>query len=303
VATTLPSLPATAPVVGRRSFFGGLIRTRKARRRTVNGLTIFSLCVGALFVLLPLFWLIDTAFKPAQLAFQIPPHFFYRPTLANFRTLISGQDSQYFSDLGHSLILMVSSVLVALVLGIPAGYSLARSRFRGSKTITVWLIIAYITPALVYIVPLYAIYQKLNLTGSYLSLILYYETFELPLTIFLMRSYFSDVPRELDEAARIDGCTRWLAFRKVILPLVWPGIATVTILVAMSSWGEYFGALIFAGPSTTTAPVAIQNYIGLDSSNWSAMAAAACFLVVPVLALTAFAQRGYMRQIQSASTG
>jgi multiple sugar transport system permease protein len=268
--------------------------TRRQRTRLSRLLTYAGLVVGLAFVLLPVFWLLETAFQQPKNAFTIPPHFFFVPTLANFRTLLGGQ---FGASLGHSVILMFASTAVALLLGVPAGYALSRSRFRGSRAITAWLIGAYITPALIYIVPLYVIYQRLGLTGSYASLILYYETFQMPFTIFMTRGYFTDIPRAFDESAWIDGCSRWTAFRKVILPLALPGIATVAILDAIGSWGEYFGALIFSGPGTETAPVAIYQYVGLDVSNWSTMAAAALFVVVPIMVLTAVAQRGLVRGI------
>jgi multiple sugar transport system permease protein len=274
-----------------------------SRKRVANIVTIVALLIGAAFVLLPLFWIVDTAFKPVGDAFVIPPKFIYTPTLGNFNSLLGGQYNQYIDDMGHSAIIMGISVAFALLLGVPAGYGLARSRFRGSGAITGWLIVAYIVPALVYIVPLYAIYTRLDISGTYLSMVLYYETFEMPFVVFMMRSYFSDVPRELEDAARVDGCSRWQAFRKVMLPLVIPGLSTVTILACILSWGEFFGALIFTGSSTITAPVAIEQYIGLDSSNWSDLAAAALLLVVPVLVLAGFVQRGYMRTFKSASTG
>jgi multiple sugar transport system permease protein len=262
------------------------------RRRAGNVAVTIGLLVGLCFILLPLFWLVETALQKPANAFVIPPHFFFAPTAGNFRNLLQ---SQFSGALLHSVILMCLSTAVALVLGVPAGYALARSRFRGSRAMSAWLIGAYITPALVYIVPLYAIYQRLGLTGSYPSLVLYYETFQLPFTIFLMRGYFSDIPRDFDESAWIDGCSRWRAFIKVVLPLALPGVATVMILDAIGSWGEYFGALIFSGPGTETAPVAIYQYVGLEVSDWSTMAAAALFVVVPIMVLTAVAQRGLMR--------
>jgi multiple sugar transport system permease protein len=268
--------------------------TPRHRRQVARFVATAGLVAGLVFVLLPIFWLLETAFQKPRNAFAIPPHFLFLPTLANFRTLLDGQ---FAGSLLHSVILMAGSTVVALLLGVPAGYALSRSRFRGSRVITGWLIGAYITPALIYIVPLYVIYQKLGLTGSYVSLILYYETFQMPFTIFMTRGYFTDIPRDFDESAWIDGCSRWLAFRKVILPLALPGIATVAILDAIGAWGEYFGALIFSGPSTETAPVAIYQYVGLDVSNWSALAAAALFVVVPIMVLTAVAQRGLVRGI------
>jgi multiple sugar transport system permease protein len=293
---TVP-LQTTAPVRARAK------ARRISRRRVANVMTVVTLLIGAAFILLPIFWIIDTAFKPVGDAFVIPPKFVYAPTLSNFQSLIGGQYNQFIADIGHSLIIMVVSVAIAMVLGVPAGYGLARSRFRGSGAITGWLIVAYIVPALVYIVPLYAIYTKLGWSGTYLSIILYYLTFELPFVVFMMRGYFSDLPPELEDAARVDGCSRFQAFRRIMVPMVFPGLSTVTILVCIMSWGEFFGALIFTGSSTITAPVAIEQYIGLGTSNWSVLAAAALFLVVPVLVLTAFVQRGYLRTFQSASTG
>jgi multiple sugar transport system permease protein len=272
-------------------------------QRAANIATVVGLILGGLFVLLPVFWILDTAFKPQADAFVVPPKFIYTPTLGNFRAIISGPYNAYFADMGHSLVIMLISVGVALFLGVPAGYGLARSRFRGSGAITGWLIVAYIVPALVYIVPLLAIYVKLGIDESYLAIILYYETFLLPFVVFMMRGYFTDVPHELEDAARVDGCSRFQAFQRVIVPLVWPGISTVTILACILSWGEFFGALIFTGSQTMTAPVAIDQYMGQTTSNWSYLAAAALFLVVPVLVLTGFVQRGFLRTVTSATTG
>jgi multiple sugar transport system permease protein len=280
-----------------------LLRTKRQRRLALNGISLFVLIIGAGLVLLPVFWLVETAFNQPTEAYAMPPHFLFVPTLRNFHTVLTEQGDQYLSDLAHSLILSGSSVALALVLGTPAGYALSRARFLGSKVLSGWLIIAYITPALVYLVPLFVIYDKLHLTGSYPSLILYDETFELPFVVFMLRSYFSDISRELDDAARVDGCSRWLAFRKIMLPLIVPGLSTVTILIAIGTWGEYFGALILTNSSTQTAPVALANYIGLDTSDWGALAAGALLLIVPVLGLVTFVQRGYMRQVRSGSVG
>ena len=280
-----------------------LLRTRNGRRLALNIVSLIILIGGAAVVLLPVFWLVETAFNKPTEAYAVPPHFIFVPTLTNFRTVLTDQGGQYLADLVHSLILASSSVILALLLGTPAGYAFSRSKFRGHKVMSGWLICAYITPALVYLVPLFVIFEKLHLTGSYPSLILYDLTFELPFVVFMLRSYFSDISRELDDAARVDGCSRWLAFRKIMLPLIVPGLSTVTILIAIGTWGEYFGALILSDSSTQTAPVALANYIGLDTSNWGTLAAGALLLIVPVLGLVTFVQRGYMRQVRSGSTG
>ena len=228
--------------------------TKKTRSRMISLLCLSVLIIAGCIVLLPLFWMVETAFKPPTQAYVIPPKFVFSPTLVNFRAVFSQQQSaglagystEYGQDLIHSLILLGTSVAVALVLGTPAGYALARSKFAGSRLVGAGLILVYIAPALVYVLPLYVVYEKLNLLGSFVALILFYQTFELPFVTFMMRGFFSDIPREVDDAARMDGCSRWQSFRKVLLPLVRPGLVTVTILIGMSSWGEYFGALIFS---------------------------------------------------------
>jgi ABC-type sugar transport system permease subunit len=273
------------------------------RRRAGTALSTFALVVGALFILLPVAWIAVTAFQPLTDAFQSPPVFLFRPTFSNFVALYAGQDSvvvPFLDDTGHSAVVLASSMAIALGLGVPAGYALARS--RRARAVTTALVVMYVTPAILYIVPLYFIFTRLHIIFTYPSLVLFYETFELPLTIFLMRSYFADVPTELEDAARVDGCSRWQAFRRIALPAVRPGLAIVAMLVAVSSWGEYFAASILTTTSTQTAPVALETYTGLDTSDWSVLAAATLVLVAPVLILTVFLLRGFARRFAPPST-
>jgi multiple sugar transport system permease protein len=268
-----------------------------------NAACVVVLLVGAAIILLPLFWMLETAFKPPSQAYVIPPKLLFTPTLVNFHGVfaqqgagLTGYGTGFGGDLVHSLILLGASVAVALVLGTPAGFALSRSRFAGSKVVTTGLVVVYIAPALVYVLPLYVMYQKLHLLGSYVALVLFYETFELPFVTFMMRAFFSDIPRELDDAARIDGCSRWQSFLKVVLPLVRPGLVTVTMLACLGSWSEYFGALVFSGPSTTTAPVDLADFVGVGTSNWGGLAAGSVLLIAPVLVLVVLLQRGYLRR-------
>jgi multiple sugar transport system permease protein len=282
--------------------FGQLQLTAVSRRRVGSALTTLALVVGALFILLPVAWIVVTAFQPLQDAFQMPPVFVFRPTLANFSTLFGGQSGvfvPFLDDLGHSALVLASSTAVALGLGVPAGYALAR---RGNRAITTGLVVMYVTPAILYLIPLYFIFTRLHIIFTYPSVVLFYETFELPLTIFLMRSYFADVPKEVEDAARVDGCSRWQAFRRVVLPIVRPGLAIAAMLVAVSSWGEYFAASILTTTSTQTAPVAIQTYTSLDTSSASLLATGTLVLILPVLVLTMFLLRGFARRFTSLST-
>jgi multiple sugar transport system permease protein len=257
---------------------------------------LLLLILGALFVLLPLFWLVFTAFQQPINVQAIPPHWLARPTLQNFGATIGGT---FGRNLVNSVIVALASTAVALILGVPAGYALARSKVPGGRLINAWFILAYVAPPVVFIVPLYVIYGHLNLLDTYQGLVLAYETGLLPFTIWLMRVYFTDVPRELDEAAWIDGCSKLRALWRVVLPCAWPGVTTVGLLVALASWGEYFGAVILTGPRTQTAPVGIVSYLGGTSmgSNWGYLAASALMVVVPALAGTIAVQRGLIRGI------
>jgi multiple sugar transport system permease protein len=267
-------------------------RRRFLQRHASLVVTLVLLLLGAVFVLLPLYWLLSTAFKNGNDAFALPPRYVTKPTLSNFTQILGGQFAHYVLN---SVIVAVGSTAVALLLGVPAGYAFARSPIRGAKVFNTWFVLAYVAPPVVFIIPLYIMYQHLHLLDTYQGLILAYETGLLPFTIWLMRVYFNEVPRELDEAAWIDGCSKMRALWKVVLPTVWPGLTTVGLLVFLASWGEYFGALILTGPHTETAPVAVEGYIGTTFANWSELAAAGVVLVVPALLATIVVQRGFVR--------
>lgn len=244
--------------------------------------------VGAVWVLIPIVWLFYTAFKRPVDAFAFPPKIISPFTLANFRTLV---DNGYFTAVLHSVIVTTISVAASLVLGLPAGYSLSRGNFRGKNLVGVFLLASYAAPAVIFIIPLYFIYTRVNVLDTYPSLVLAYLTGLLPFTIWLSRRFFDDLPIELEDAALTDGCSRAGVFVRIVLPLSVPAISTIGVLVGLLAWGEFFGALILTGPSTVTAPVSMGNFISYNTNNWSALAAAGVVVIIPVLAATIIAQR------------
>ncbi len=269
---------------------------RRKRRRGAQdasrAVTVLLLLLGAVFILLPLLWLLSTAFKKPDDAFAIPPKYTSAPTLENFRSLFSGT---FGHALEHSLVVAVLSTGVALILGIPAGYAFSRSKVKFGRAINVWFLLAYITPPVVFIVPLYIIYQHLHLLDTYPGLVMAYETGLLPFTVWLLRTYFDELPRDLDEAAWMDGCSKLRALWSVVLPTMKPAIATVALLVGLSAWGEYFGAVILTGPKTQTAPVDIASNVGTLSADWGKLAAAGLIVIIPALIATIALQRGFVR--------
>jgi multiple sugar transport system permease protein len=276
-----------------------LVRPSLARRRLVsNVLATVALVAGLVVVFLPFVWLLSTAFKNQVDAFALPPRLVFQPTLDNFGRLLEGQFAQYGLN---SLIVTSLATAVALILGIPAGYGLAIGRFRGRHVLAGWLLVTYMAPAVVYIVPMFVIFVRLGLINTYLGLVLGYQTGMLPFAAWLMRAYFADFPIELEEAARIDGCTRARAFLEVVLPVSLPGVTTVALLVAIAAWSELFGAFILGGSDTFTAPIGVYGFLSDYSSDYGALAASTLFIVVPVLLATIIAQRGLLKGLTAAA--
>jgi len=265
--------------------------SRRFRRRAIDAATTVVLLAGLAYVLLPLTWLASTSLKIPVDAFASPPKILSTPTLENFQSLFAGP---FLGYLANSVIITTLATAVALAFGVPAAYALDRGRFRGRHLIMNWMLITYIVPITVYVLPLFLMYLRVGLINTYAGLTLAYETILLPFTVWMMTSYFRHIPTDLDEAALVDGCSRFEAFIRVIVPVAVPGIATVGLLVALTAWAEYFATLILSGQDTLTATVGVYAFVGTQSHNWSQMAAAAVMVAMPALIATVVSQRGLM---------
>jgi multiple sugar transport system permease protein len=268
---------------------GGSIR-RSRRRNTV--VTMVLLIGGLIVIAIPYLWILLTAFKRPVDAASVPPEIFSPTTIANFQAVFKGP---YLGSLANSVIITVLTTAATLIFGVPAGYAFARGRFIGRRFLAGWLLFSRMVPPVIFIIPLFLFFHQLHLINSFLGLVLAYMTGLLPFAIWMTSSYFHDVPIELEEAARVDGATRFTAFFRVALPLALPGVLTVGVLIGIASWSEYFVPLLLAGPGTTPATVGVVNFIGVDTINWGAMAAAALTLVLPIFVVTIFVQRGLLR--------
>ena len=264
---------------------------RRTRRRR-SAIALLLLILGLVLVVIPYLWILLTAFKRPVDAASVPPEIFSPTTLANFQAVFKGP---YLQSLWNSVIITVLTTLATLVFGVPAGYAFARGRFLGRRFLGGWLLFSRMVPPVIFIIPLFLFFHQLGLINSFLGLVLAYLTGLLPFTIWMTSSYFQDIPIELEEAARVDGATRATAFFRIALPLALPGVLTVGVLIAIAAWSEYFVPLLLAGPGTTPATVGVVNFIGVDTINWGALAAAALTLVIPVFVVTIFVQRGLLR--------
>jgi ABC-type glycerol-3-phosphate transport system permease component len=219
----------------------------------------------------------------------MPPVWFFKPVWSNYVRI--WQTAGFAKAFANSVIVTLTGVSIALVTGIPAAYALNQLSFRGKRFITVWLLISYMFPEFLFIIPMYVLYQKLGLYDTQIGLALVYQVFVLPFVIWLMRGFLNDVPPELEDAARIDGCSRMQALLKVYLPLTAPGISATAILSAIWVWNEITIALALTFDSAKTVTVAAAGFRGYAAIDWGGMTAASIVSIVPMLLFAAFAQR------------
>ncbi len=232
-------------------------------------------------------WMISLSLKPEIDNSSYPPILIPKSIAWQNYTdvLASNRFSTYFFN---SLIVTGTATLLALLVGVPAGYGIARMQAHKSAVV---ILIARITPGLSYLIPLFLLFQWLNLLGTLVPQIVIHLVVTVPIVIWIMIGYFETTPLELEEAAKIDGASRWQVFRHVALPIAKPGIAVALILSIIFSWNNFVFGIVLAGRETRTLPVAVYNMISLDQLSWGPLAAAALLVTLPVLLLTIFAQR------------
>jgi multiple sugar transport system permease protein len=222
---------------------------------------------------------IDNASYPPIL---IPDRFAWE----NYKQVL--QSNRFITYFFNTLIVTGSATLFALLVGVPAGYGIARMQAHKAAIV---ILIARITPGLSYLIPLFLLFQWLGLLGTLVPQIIIHLVVTVPIVIWIMIGYFETTPMELEEAALIDGATRWQVFRHVALPIARPGMAVAFILAVIFSWNNFVFGIVLAGRETRTLPVAVYNMISFDQLSWGPLAAAALIVTFPVLLLTVFAQR------------
>jgi len=231
-----------------------------------------------LLVLFPFAWLVQMSFRPNKdiLGYEL----LFTPTLAHYRALWTGAFPASFVN---STITSISSTVLALVIGVPAAYALSRGGFRSSRRIALWILATRMAPPIAFTIPFFLVYRYLGLSDTLIGLIVVYLTFNLALVIWMMQPFFDGVPRELEEAAWIDGCGVWEAFWRVTLPLSAPGLAATAVICFILSWNDFFYALVLTRTNASTAPVAIVNFIQYTGWEWGRIAAAGTLVMLPVV--------------------
>jgi ABC-type glycerol-3-phosphate transport system permease component len=250
--------------------------------------------ISIVVALVPLIFMLTTSIKPAGDTQTIPPKWLFSPTLEHYAAVFGGQTSSsqaFLPLLWHSAAVAVCSTTLTILVGLPAAYALARVRFTGRRPLAAWILSTIMFPPIVAAIPVFVFAGQLHLIDTYPILIIPYTAFNLPLVIWLLRSFITQIPVEIEDAARVDGCSRMGVLEKIILPLAVPGLAAGAILSLILCWNEFLFALTLTRSDVKTAPVGINEFTGMFGTQWGNLTAASTAIVAPILVMTLVLRR------------
>ena len=268
--------------------------TRQTRRLLRLGMRYAAAVVLAIIFLFPIYWLFMISFKTPAEIFAYPP--VWLPAnfqFANYAVLFKDGD---VIVVGNSLVIAGVSTLLSMVLGTMAAYSLVRFH-TGGENLAVWIISQRMVPPIAIVFPVFLIFVWFGLVDTYTGLILLYTAFNLPYVIWMMRGYISEVPIELEESARVDGCTRLGVLLKVVFPMVRTGLFATAVFTFVFAWNEFLFALVLTRTEVVTYPVQVTHYFGGQSNFWAKIAALSVLGTLPIFVAVAGLQRFLVRGI------
>ncbi len=256
--------------------------------------TIWSVVawVAGIVFFFPVLWMVLTGFKQEADAYSDPPKLFFTPTLDQYRGVL---DSGIGTALLNSAFATIVSTLLVLLLGVPAAFALSLRPVKKTKDVLFFFISTKMLPVVAAIVPLYVIVGDIGMLDNIWTLVILYTAMNLPIAVWMMRSFFLEVPSELLEAASMDGASLWTSVREVILPLVSPGIAATSLICVIFSWNEFFFAVNLTAVQAQTIPVYLVGFITGQGLYWAQLSAAATFAALPVVLAGWFAQNKLVR--------
>jgi len=264
------------------------MRNRRKRQRLVAN--VIGLLLTAVMIF-PVYWMVATAFKPGRDILRIDPKFVPSPaTLDNFSEAI--HRPYFWDNVKNSVIIVVTVVVLSLVIGFLAALAVARFRFFGRRAFIVMIIAVQMLPAAALVIPLYVLLARANQVDRLSGVIITYLTFVLPFTIWTLRGFVMGIPRELEEAAMVDGCTRMGAFVRILLPLIAPGLVATSIFAFVQAWNEFiFAYVLLSSQDNQTLTVWLASFTTLRGTDWGPLMAAATLTSLPVVIFFAIVQR------------
>jgi len=242
------------------------------------------------FIVLPYLWTLITSLKTTNELYSsnvtLLPQ---QPSLENYRMLLVETD--FLTSVGRSLAVGLTTSFLAMAVAVMAGYAISRYRFAGRNLIRSGILILYMFPSVLFLTPLYKVFNTLRLIGSNLALVIAYCTFTIPFGIWLLTSYIDEIPRELDEAAMIDGANVFQVISQVLFPLLCPGLVATGTYIFINSWNEYLYAVMFTTSKNRTLPVMLASLVGQYDIRWDLISAGAVLALLPTVILFMLVQK------------
>ena len=239
--------------------------------------------------ILPITWLFLLSIKSKGETFTKPPKWVFDPTIQNYIDL---WDNDLFKDtFVNSFFITLISITLSIIIAIFAAYALKRYQIRFKTAFMQWLLLAYILPEFLFVLPMFAIYQSIGIYDTYIGMALIYQVHVLPFSIWMLRSFLEEIPKEIDDAAYLDGCNPFQAIYKIYLPLIIPGIVATAILNGIWVWNELAIALGLTFFDAQPITVGVASFRGYASINWGGMTGSAIISMIPMILFAAFAQK------------
>jgi multiple sugar transport system permease protein len=249
----------------------------------------------------PVIWVITTSFKARTDIFTLPPKIFFSPTVEHYVEAFL-RSSDITRGIGNSLLVAALTTLLTLLIAVPAGYAFARVTFRFRQQLSFFALISQMAPPIGLIIPYFFILSRTNMLDTYTGLIAIHMSLTVPFSIWLMITYFQDLPASLEESAAIDGASPFTTFFRIVLPTAWGGVGVTAIFAFIESWNEFLYAVVLTGNRTKTVPVAIFSFLTTEESLWGPFTATGVSIMAPVIIVALFAQRQMIKGMTLGAT-
>jgi len=261
------------------------------RKVLANGMVYAASALVLLLFLAPILWVLVISFKLRKDIFTWPPSIVdFAPTLANYANVLSGS-GKFVSFIGNSVIVALVSTAIALTVGTLGAYGLSGRRKPRSVAMSYWMLSFRMMPPVALVIPYYVLFQQAGLLGHLGAIALTHSVFSVAIVLWMTKSFFDEIPPEIEEAALIDGASDWQVFRLVVMPIAKAALAASAIFAFITSWNEFLFAVILSKSSTYTVPVAISTFVGEVYVSWGELAAATILAILPALVIAFLGQR------------
>ena len=266
--------------------------TRRSRPRAISSLLTILAWLAAFLFFAPVLWMVMTSFKQESDAASSPPSFLFSPTLEQYRTIFTSEAGGYFLN---SLIATGVSTLLVLIMAVPAAYALSIRPVKRTQDVLFFFISTKMLPIVAVIMPIYVIAGQIRMLDNIFTLIILYTAMNLPIAVWMMRSFFLEVPGEVLEAASMDGASLMLTMRRVLIPMVTPGIAATALICVIFAWNEFFFALNLTAANAATVPIYLMSTMTSEGQFLAQLSAASVLASLPVVLAGWFAQKQLVR--------